>query len=102
MDEGSAALVEYVLVTDKGETKNTSVEFTGKGKATYPNGDVYEGEFVDGVSAPPPRAKCSCGRLARLRTARDSFFITSQFDDATLFVNHNESQGEKIIQSFDY
>lgn len=45
-----AALVEYVLVTDKGETKNTSVEFTGKGKATYPNGDVYEGEFVDGVS----------------------------------------------------
>ena len=45
-----AALVEYVLVTDKGETKNTSVDYTGQGKATYPNGDIYEGLFENGVS----------------------------------------------------
>ena len=50
MDEAPTGLVEYVLVTAQGETKNSSVEYTGKGKATYPNGDVYEGEFVDGVS----------------------------------------------------
>ena len=50
MAEEAAALVEYILVTESGEQKNTSVEFTGKGKATYPNGDVYEGEFVNGVS----------------------------------------------------
>ena len=46
-------MVEYVLVTDKAETKNTSVDYTGKGKATYPNGDVYEGEFVNGLRHGP-------------------------------------------------
>lgn len=51
-DEAPAeSLVEYQLVTDKGETKNTSKEYTGKGTATYPNGDVYIGDFVDGVSS---------------------------------------------------
>ena len=51
MADDAAALVEYILVTESGETKNTSVEYSGKGKATYPNGDVYEGEFVNGVSS---------------------------------------------------
>ena len=52
----SAELVEYVLVTEKGDTQNTSNEYTGKGKATYPNGDVYEGEFKNGVSTIPTNA----------------------------------------------
>ena len=53
MAEGEQQLVEYILVTESGETKNTSEEFTGKGKATYPNGDVYEGEFVNGLRHGP-------------------------------------------------
>ncbi len=31
------------------ETVNKSYGYTGKGVATYPNGDVYEGTFVNGV-----------------------------------------------------
>ena len=42
-------LVEYQLVTDQGETLKTSEGFSGKGIATYSNGDVYNGEFVNGV-----------------------------------------------------
>ena len=47
------ALVEYTLVvTDPGnETVKDSHDFTGTGKATYPNGDSYEGPFVNGVRA---------------------------------------------------
>lgn len=29
---------------------NSSRDFTGKGRATYANGDVYEGDFLNGVS----------------------------------------------------
>jgi len=47
----------YVLVTDAGE-KQTSVGFSGKGKATYPNGDVYEGSFVEGVRQGKGTYKC--------------------------------------------
>ena len=32
------------------ETRNTSKDYTGKGTATYSNGDVYIGDFKDGVS----------------------------------------------------
>ena len=46
-----AELVEYQLVTPDGVTQKTSKDFTGKGIATYPNGDVYDGGFVDGVSS---------------------------------------------------
>ena len=31
------------------ETVNKSYGYTGKGTATYPNGDIYDGEFVEGV-----------------------------------------------------
>jgi hypothetical protein len=34
------------------ETVNKSYGYTGKGVATYPNGDTYEGHFVNGVSKP--------------------------------------------------
>ncbi len=36
-------------MTDKGESLTFSAGFTGKGVATYPNGDVYDGEFSQGV-----------------------------------------------------
>jgi len=29
---------------------DTSKDYTGKGTASYPNGDVYQGDFVEGVS----------------------------------------------------
>ena len=32
------------------KTLKSSVDFTGKGIASYPNGDVFEGAFKDGVS----------------------------------------------------
>jgi hypothetical protein len=37
--------LKYTLVTDKGETLTYSAGFSGKGIATYPNGDIYDGEF---------------------------------------------------------
>ncbi len=36
------------------ETVNKSYGYTGKGVATYPNGDIYDGYFVNGVSKPCP------------------------------------------------
>ena len=32
----------YTLTTEAGD-KPTSIGFSGKAKATYPNGDIYEG-----------------------------------------------------------
>lgn len=31
-------------------TRNRTDNYTGKGTATYPNGDVFKGDFLDGVS----------------------------------------------------
>lgn len=31
------------------QESNSSRDFTGKGRATYLNGDIYEGDYVDGV-----------------------------------------------------
>ncbi len=60
---GESAQQEYKLVTEAGqgtrqitnlffysETVNKSFGYTGKGVATYPNGDTYDGFFVNGVS----------------------------------------------------
>lgn len=63
-EEGGESQQEYKLVTEAGqvqvliscfnifdrETVNKSFGYTGKGVATYPNGDIYEGHFVNGVS----------------------------------------------------
>ena len=49
-DEGLEALVEYKLETSNGHVLNESKDYVGKGKATYPNGDTYDGEFAEGVS----------------------------------------------------
>lgn len=40
----------YTLVKENGESSNSSRDYTGKGTATYANGEIYEGEFVEGVS----------------------------------------------------
>ena len=39
----------YQLTNAAGEQLKSSLNFTGRGTANYPNGDIYEGEFVDGV-----------------------------------------------------
>ena len=36
------------LISSRDPLKS-SWKFTGKGTATYPNGDIYEGNFKDGV-----------------------------------------------------
>ena len=40
----------YRMIDLCSKTLKTSVDFTGKGVATYPNGDVFEGSFKNGVS----------------------------------------------------
>lgn len=48
MSEDGEALYRIVDL-NTGEEKTSSREFTGKGRAYYANGDVYEGDFRDGV-----------------------------------------------------
>jgi radial spoke head protein 1 len=40
---------KYTLTTDKGEAQAFSAGYSGKGKAQYPNGDEYDGDFENGV-----------------------------------------------------
>ena len=42
-------LQEYQLVNAEGETLKSSRDYNGFGTATYPNGDVYAGDFKDGL-----------------------------------------------------
>ncbi len=54
MAEEGEGLQEYSLVTAAGQTQKTSEGYSGDGTATYPNGDVYHGPFVNGVSTRTP------------------------------------------------
>jgi len=45
-EEGGPA---YQFTTENGEVKTTSRGYSGKAMAKYPNGDTYEGEFMDGI-----------------------------------------------------
>ena len=47
-DEGDDG-PKYIFVTENGETKTTSRGYTGKALANYPNGDTYEGYYIDGI-----------------------------------------------------
>ena len=38
-----------VFIYNNSEAVKTSRHYNGKGVATYPNGDVYDGYFVDGL-----------------------------------------------------
>jgi hypothetical protein len=40
---------KYTFITENGETKTTSRGYTGKAIANYENGDVYDGDFANGI-----------------------------------------------------
>ena len=40
---------KYVFITENGEKKTTSRGYTSKACANYPNGDIYEGYYIDGI-----------------------------------------------------
>jgi radial spoke head protein 1 len=40
---------KYKFITENSEEKDTSRGYSGKALAMYPNGDTYEGEFMDGI-----------------------------------------------------
>ena len=40
---------KYKFITENGEVKLMSRGYTGKAQASYPNGDIYEGDFLDGI-----------------------------------------------------
>ena len=48
-EEAQQQLGDYALVTAAGENLKSSKDFNGQGTATYPNGDQYEGNFVNGL-----------------------------------------------------
>lgn len=48
-DEGEEGGPKYIFITENGETKTTSRGYTSKALAQYPNGDTYEGYFVEGI-----------------------------------------------------
>ena len=39
----------YKLITEEGEERTTSRKYTGKATVQYENGDIYEGQFADGI-----------------------------------------------------
>ena len=49
-DEGEEGAQQYIFKTADGETrKQGSRHYTGKATACYPNGDLYEGGFKEGI-----------------------------------------------------
>ena len=40
---------KYIFITENGEKKHISFGYTGKAQAAYVNGDIYEGDFLDGI-----------------------------------------------------
>ena len=52
-EEQPQELKEYVItkIGEDGRTvqDKTSEDYTGKAQVQYPNGDVYEGNFINGV-----------------------------------------------------
>ena len=49
MAEEDQGATPYRLITENGEEKKMSREYAGKGTAYYPTGDIYEGDFLDGI-----------------------------------------------------
>lgn len=48
-DEERQLPEKYELIPEEGEKLATSIGFTGKATANYTNGDIYTGEFLDGM-----------------------------------------------------
>ena len=62
---------KYVLVTEEGETRKLgSLHFTGRATASFPNGDLYEGDFEDGK-----RHGRGCYRYAATGDKYDGAFV---------------------------
>jgi hypothetical protein len=40
---------QYFFVTADGEEKTSSRDYTGFATATYPDGEIYEGDFIEGI-----------------------------------------------------
>ena len=49
MSEGEGEGVKYLLITAEGEERDMSRDYNGKGTANYPNGEIYEGDFAEGI-----------------------------------------------------
>lgn len=49
MAEDAEGAPYSIVFIETGETSNSSRDFTGKGIATYPNGEIYEGSYLNGV-----------------------------------------------------
>ena len=48
-EEGEEGGPAYKFITENQEVKTTSRGYSGKAIAQYPNGDTYDGEFMDGI-----------------------------------------------------
>ena len=49
-EEGGDGAPKYTFVTSDGTVrKEGSRHYTGKATASYPNGELYEGTFVEGI-----------------------------------------------------
>ena len=49
MAEENEDAPKYFFVTADNEQKTTSRDYTGHATATYFDGEIYEGEFVEGI-----------------------------------------------------
>ena len=47
--DGEQRIYKITVYEPQVEERVSSRGFTGKGKAEYPNGDIYEGDFKDGL-----------------------------------------------------
>ena len=51
MAEDQEAENNYKFTPEGGQTGKSSRDYTGRGTAVYANGEIYEGEYRDGVSS---------------------------------------------------
>jgi hypothetical protein len=49
MSDGGDEGPQYFFVTADGEEKKSSRDYIGWATATYPDGEIYEGDFVEGI-----------------------------------------------------
>jgi hypothetical protein len=48
-DEEKKEEIPFEFIPDGKEPTNTTKDYTGKGTAKYPNGEIYEGDYSEGV-----------------------------------------------------
>lgn len=77
----------YTLTMEDGTTSKTSWGYSGKGNAVYSNGEIYDGDFVDGVSNKSKKLKLT---FKRSELARESTLMPTAI---------NTRENSKIIRS---